>query len=97
MVISGVEAKAESAGLIDEEVVLRRSKFVELRKGLSDKEILMRQKSRIQWLKERDLNTSFFHASLAIRRSRNQMMVIMGDNIWVKEPKQIQSEVIKHF
>lgn len=66
--ISRLDVKAENEGLSEEDMGLRRSNFVELWKVLKAKESLLRQKSRIQWLREGDLNSAFFHASLVIRR-----------------------------
>lgn len=66
--ISRLDTKAELVGLTEEDVSERRLKFVELWSALNAKGSLLRQKSRIQWIREGDSNTSFFHACLAIRR-----------------------------
>lgn len=66
--ISRLDSKAEEMGLSEEEISERRVKFVELWSVLTAKESLLRQKSRINWLRAGDLNTSFFHASVIIRR-----------------------------
>lgn len=71
--ISNLDSKAELVGLSEDEIVLRKSKFVELWKALNAKESLLRHKSRVQWLREGDSNSSFFHASLIIRRRKNQV------------------------
>jgi hypothetical protein len=46
----------------------------------SQEEILWRQKSRIQWLKEGDRNTKFFHRSTIQRRHTNHITQLISDN-----------------
>ena len=43
-------------------------------------ELLWKQKSRIQWLKEGDQNTNFFHNSLLARRSHNFISSLKSDS-----------------
>lgn len=62
--ISGLDTLAEWVGLSEDKVKLRRKKFAELRRALNDKESLIRQKSRVKWLKEGDADTSFFSCLL---------------------------------
>lgn len=91
------DVKAEVVGLSEEEVRMRRKKFMELWEALNAKESLLRQKSRVTWLKEGYRNSSFFHASLVLRGRRNQVVAIKVDDLWVKEANQIKNEVIKYF
>lgn len=46
--ICDLDLMAESVGLSEEGVALRREKFAELRKGLIDRHSLLRQKSRVR-------------------------------------------------
>lgn len=85
---------AETVGLSEEEIVLRRVKFVDLRKSLNDKHSLLRQKSRVKWLKEGDANTSFFHTSISNRRRHNRLLAIQVEDLWIEEVDQIKTEVI---
>lgn len=80
-----------------EEVNERMAKFGELWRYLNVKESLVRQKSKIKWIQDGDLNTSFFHACLAIRRRRNQLVAIKVDNLWVEEATKIKDEINKHL
>lgn len=50
--ISSLDFKAELVGLSEEEVKLRKDKFVDLWVALKAKESVLRQKSRVQWLKD---------------------------------------------
>lgn len=45
----------------------------QLDKAYKDEEMFWSQKARVQWLKERDHNTSFFHASVVQRRKCNRI------------------------
>lgn len=57
-----------------------RTQAVELRKivakAIDDEESLARQKSRAIWLKEGDINTKFFYATLKTRQARNHIRVL---------------------
>jgi hypothetical protein len=46
----------------------------------AQEEILWRQKSRIQWLKEGDRNTKFFHRSTIQRRHANRITQLITEN-----------------
>lgn len=39
----------------------------------------------------------FFQSNLAIRRRRNQLVVIKVDNMWIEGVNQIKNEVHSHF
>jgi hypothetical protein len=45
----------------------------ELEERQKQEEILWRQKSRVQWLKEGERNTKFFHRSMVHRRYINRI------------------------
>ena len=58
----------------------------------------LKQKSRIQWLKLGDQNSSFFHKSVKARNSRNSIKSITLENgCRYEDPDTIKQEVIKHF
>eukprot|EP00253_Pinus_taeda_P031502 PITA_31502 len=61
-------------------------------------EIYWRQKSRIQWLKEGERNTKFFHRTTVQRRMHNQIPFIVNHD-WVKveEHGQIEEVLLNHF
>jgi hypothetical protein len=55
-------------------------------------------KSRIQWLKEGDKNTRFFHNSLIQRQSRNRIVEIKLPHGSTKVKKEnIENEIIQYF
>jgi len=54
---------------------------------VNQEEILWKQKSRIQWIKEGDKNGRFFHNSLIQRRSRNCIVEIKAPDEITKVKK----------
>ena len=56
---------------------------------LLGQEIYWKQHSRIQWLKEGDLNTSFFHKIVNNRRRKNTISSLHINNTWNESPSQI--------
>ncbi|GAV90354.1 hypothetical protein CFOL_v3_33763 [Cephalotus follicularis] len=60
---------------LDQERQLR----VEVRNAARDEESLLKQKSRIQWLKEGDSNTAFFHRAVMVRQSKNHLVRIKDE------------------
>ncbi|GLU22290.1 hypothetical protein SLE2022_383780 [Rubroshorea leprosula] len=44
------------------------------------KEAYLKQKSRVQWLKEGDQNTTYFHKVMKVRRSRNMIREMYSDD-----------------
>ena len=56
------------------------------------------QKSRVQWLKEGDKNTHFFHSSVKGRRQRNKIQRLQReDTTWTNSEEEIGEEVVNHF
>lgn len=43
-------------------------------------ETFMRQKSRVSWLKEGDMNSTYFHRAIVTRRTRNHIYILLDDN-----------------
>ena len=58
----------------------------------------LRQKSRVQWLKLGDQNTSFFHKAVKARNARNALKVItMVNGCRTEDPVAIKQEAVRHF
>ena len=58
----------------------------------------LKQKSRIQWLKLGDQNTSFFHKAIKSRNSRNSIKVLtLASRGRIEDPEDIKQEAIAHF
>ena len=61
-------------------------------------EIFWKQRSRIQWLKEGDKNTSFFHRSASIHKRRNNISKLTDEGGEViKEQDEMGKKVVEHF
>lgn len=69
-------------GLDSSDIAVRREAQRDLERIIEMEKIMWCQKSRIQWLKERDQNTKFFHKMTSIRRSINHIHSLrIGDDI----------------
>ncbi|CAM8974802.1 unnamed protein product [Rhodiola kirilowii] len=60
-------------------------------------EKIWRQKSRISWLKEGDLNTKFFHSSATWRHNKNRISGILVNGSWVEDPELIKQAACEYF
>lgn len=61
-------------------------------------EMFWKQKARIQWLKEGDRNTSYFHASVAARRRKNRISSLQKSNgQWCINNSEVESEINQYF
>lgn len=81
-------------GLIKFESRLRK----ELDEVLEEEETLWYQKSRVEWLKDGDRNTTFFQLSTIIRRWKNKITAIKDDNgEWLCDPQAVQGHIVNYF
>lgn len=77
-------------------------RWKQLKAGLDEaykaKEDFCKRKSRISWLRERDRNIQFFHATTAKRRKRNRVERLRneeGDEY--RGEKEVAREIARHF
>ena len=64
----------------------------------SQEEKFWQQRSRVQWLKEGDANTRFFHQSTLQRRRRNKVVALKdSEGGWVENPRQVRNVIDVHF
>jgi hypothetical protein len=87
----------ESRGLSDEEKE-RRSRLVsDLEGSLLQEEICWRQKSRIQWLKEGDKCTKFFHQVANANRRSNTIDSLHVNGTPISDPDAIKSHIVNFY
>ncbi|KAH0685683.1 hypothetical protein KY290_017200 [Solanum tuberosum] len=80
--------------MIDEEKELR----TQLNKWSRIEEAIYKQKSRVQWLKLGDSNTSYFYASMKNRKSQNQItMLTKEDGTIIRDPEEITREAVRFY
>ncbi|KAM1239603.1 hypothetical protein ACFX2J_045019 [Malus domestica] len=61
-------------------------------------ESFWKQRSRINWLREGDANTLFFHQSTLHRRRRNKVVkILMEDGVWEENPRRVHQVVDDYF
>ena len=91
-------AQAETksmAGANHEEIWVLRSEVYEL---MVKEECLWHQRSRADWLKRWDMNTSYFHSRATQRNKRNFISkLLLEDGSMVTDNKQIGERLVKYF
>ncbi|XP_074267507.1 uncharacterized protein LOC141590888 [Silene latifolia] len=87
-------SRARIGYLIKLEAKLRR----ELDDILEQEELLWYQKSRLEYIKDGDRNTSYFHVSTLVRRWRNKInMLKNADNEWVDNPSEVKQIIVDYY
>lgn len=70
----------------------------ELEETLNREEMLWYQKSRIDWIKNGDKNTTFFQLSTITRRWKNRVAAIKGDDgEWIYDKDSVKSHIVNYF
>ncbi|MCI56490.1 RNA-directed DNA polymerase (Reverse transcriptase), partial [Trifolium medium] len=54
------------------------------------KESMIVQRSRAKWLREGDVNSSYFHACINSRRNQNAIRALQTENGWAETPPDIR-------
>lgn len=83
--------------LTEEEVKIRASIQLELWSWLKKQEVYWAQNSRVQWLKDGDKNTKFFHTYASLRRNRNNISSLEVDGRKLSNPDEIRGEAVDYF
>ncbi|PWA48861.1 reverse transcriptase [Artemisia annua] len=70
----------------------------QIKELLTHEELMWKQHSRIQWLREGDKNTRFFHTCASNRQRRNSILRLKGpDGRWVEELNEVCNLVSSYF
>ena len=91
------DAKEKISILSLEELEARKEAMKEYKKLVLLEEIMWRQKSREMWLKEGDINTSFFHKMVNAHRRRNHVDKIKINGVWFTKENEIKEEIVNAF
>ncbi|XP_012849884.1 PREDICTED: uncharacterized protein LOC105969657 [Erythranthe guttata] len=85
----------EQTETIREEINTHR---VELERAYEDNDLYWRQRSRVQWIKEGDRNTRFFHSTTTIRHRTNRVERIKNAvEIWTGDNEGIERIISEYF
>nr|DAD29125.1 TPA_asm: hypothetical protein HUJ06_030593 [Nelumbo nucifera] len=77
---------------------VERSIHLTLESEMNQEEILWQQKSRIQWLKDGDRNTLFFHQTTINKCRSNRIYKLMdSEGNWLSTPQEIEHHVINFY
>ncbi|KAL5184980.1 Thioredoxin-related transmembrane protein 2 [Glycine soja] len=79
------------------EVDLKKSLQEQLWHASNAYESMLRQKARVKWLKEGDINSAYFHNMLNHRRRHNAIQGLIIDGEWVQDPSRVKNEALNHF
>lgn len=87
----------EVFGLDDQEIIRRNEATTILLRDLKRKDSLQKQKARLTWLKDGDLNSRVFHQAINKRRKRNEVVGIMMNGEWVKKVREVKKGIFEFF
>uniref|UniRef100_M0ZKV5 Non-LTR retroelement reverse transcriptase n=1 Tax=Solanum tuberosum TaxID=4113 RepID=M0ZKV5_SOLTU len=90
------EAVQEQRVLTEEEIQQKTNLASTYEQVAKNEEIRWRQRSRIQWLKQRDKNTKFFHRVATSQKRYNSIESLLVDGCNTNDPSVIK-ETIKSF
>jgi hypothetical protein len=82
---------------LDLEDTRREGLNKEFWRQLHFKESLLKQKSRMKWVKEGDSNSRYFHESIKSRRRRNQLVALKEGDNWIQGVSEIKAFVKNFF
>ncbi|KAL0367264.1 UNVERIFIED_CONTAM: putative mitochondrial protein [Sesamum radiatum] len=81
------------------EAKLKRSTLmIELEELINAREVKWKQRSKIEWLKDGDKNTSYFHSKASSRWEKNQVRKLRNDNgEWKSTEEGIREVILDYF
>ena len=85
-------------GRIEELEIEEGNILSQLEERRKQEEILWKQKSRVQWLKEGEKNTNFFHKALIQRRQHNRIFSLKDKNgNQILQHEDMEKMLVDHF
>ena len=95
--LNEMEDLASNRILSDQDLKIRNSLQQDLWNASIAMESLLRQKSRISWLKEGDYNSGYFHRIINHRRAYDAIPGISIDGVWVQQPNLVKAAAVNYF
>jgi len=95
--LSTLDKKAEVSALNEEELHEIRELSVNLHSMARVQNSVNWQKSRMNWLKEGDANSKFFHGVMSGRKRHNTINMVLVDGAQVEGVNHVRSAVFTHF
>ena len=95
--IAFLDLKGESTVLLDDEIQELHGLSEELFSLSRANSSICWQQSRVQWLKEGDANSKFFHRIMSSKRSRNAIPFFLVNGALVEGVENVHNAVFTHF
>ncbi|GJX28595.1 RNA-directed DNA polymerase, eukaryota, reverse transcriptase zinc-binding domain protein [Tanacetum coccineum] len=80
------EVKKESVRILEEYIEAKKEEYN-----------LLCQKAKVEWIKEGDKNTAYFHKTIKERAHRSRIMSIRNENGVRFKNKEVAKQIVKHF
>jgi hypothetical protein len=95
--INDLDIRGEGAGLLAEDVELRKNLFAQMWHLKISKASVLAQRSRSKWLKEGDKNSRYFHACINSRGKKNFIRALRVGDEWLETPSLIRNATVEYF
>jgi len=96
-IIEAIEVKGETLDLLEEEIEEMHGLSEELFSLSRINSSICWQQSRLQWLREGDANSKFFHNILSNRSHRNAIPFFLVDGVLVEGVDNVRATVYNNF
>ncbi|XP_061993341.1 uncharacterized protein LOC133711201 [Rosa rugosa] len=95
--LDAVQAEISTHGLSDERLNVENTAHNSYLAALSLQATLLRDKSRIRWLKDGDRNTTFLHNMVKVRRLQNSITSLLVEDRVHNDQAAIATHAVQHF